>query len=345
MPRRPYVEDRGVNKIDTGYYSMGIAPTRSYKVRLPADDRRVERYIIAAVIIVAAATLALIMACNTYISSGVGIRIGFVHFEKIEFRSASVIKSDHTYAVTINFYNAGDIPTSIDSVLLNGVPYDDPSWKGTVKPSVSGDISLKTVINAGVLYNGMVKLGDDCREPMGDALSGQLIITIHSTGGEDYDVVVALPGGAAASDPEAHPLSTFLTLSLPPTAIQFIPVNLKATLKDERGIPIQGAKIRFRFGGGGIFTETKILTDADGTVPFTYRAIDSTEILWVIFDGMEGYAGSMAMGALYVQPIMPYIVVVVIAGAILVVEHDYHVIKTLLGKWKRGRTRLTGKGR
>jgi len=215
MPSRSSAEDRGVNEIDTSYYRMGIVPTRSYKVWLPADDKRVKGYIIAAVIIIAAATLALIMAYNIYISCGVGIRIGFVHFEKIEFRSASVTKSDHTYAVTINFYNAGDIPTSIDSVLLNLVPYDEPDWKGTEKPSVSGDISLKTVINVGVLYNGMVKLGDDCRELMGDALSpgNQFIITIHSAGGEDYDVVVALPEGAAASDPEAHPLSTSLALS------------------------------------------------------------------------------------------------------------------------------------
>lgn len=301
---------------------------------------KVERYAIAAIIIVATAIL-INSAYNICLSYWSPLRIPFTRFEKIEFRSASVTKSSHTYTVTMSFVNTGDISTSIDSVLLNLVPYDDPGWKGTVKPSVSGDISPETIINAGVLYNGMVKFGDDCREPLGDALSpgNTLIITIHSAGGKDYDVVVALPGEAAASDQEAHPLSTSLTLSLPPTAIQFMPYTLQATLRDEEGNPVQGARIRFRWGGGGIMTETKILTDADGTAFLAYRATDSTEI-WAIFDGINGYAGSMAMGALDVQPITPYIVVVVMAGVILIVEHSYHVIGTLLSKGKRGRTKF-----
>jgi len=110
-------------------------------------------------------------------------------------------------------------------------------------------------------------------------------------------------------------LNTTLTLDFPTTTIQLFPVTLKATLKDERGNPVQGARIRFRFPGGGIGVEASALTDADGTATLTpsYDLLFSMIEITVHFDGTREYAGSMSTITITVQPIAPYILVVVIA--------------------------------
>jgi len=114
-------------------------------------------------------------------------------FEKIVFKSVSVT---HTYTVTINFTNTGATSTSIASVLLNDVPYNDSGWVGTIKPTVTGNLTLKSVIDAGVSNTGTITFSDDCVYiPSGYRLTAGVTvkITIHTTGGKDYNDSVTLP--------------------------------------------------------------------------------------------------------------------------------------------------------
>ena len=120
------------------------------------------------------------------------------HFERIEIKSASVSKSMHTYFIYITFANTGNADTSIDSILLNGVPYDDSSWTGTIRPTIFGDITAGTFIKSegGSDHLGIIYFSDDCVYiPGGYSLTAGLTvkITIHTTGGKDYDTSVTLP--------------------------------------------------------------------------------------------------------------------------------------------------------
>jgi hypothetical protein len=115
------------------------------------------------------------------------------HFEKIEFKDVSIA---HTYTVTINFTNTGATSTSIASVLLNGIPYNDSGWVGTVKPAVTGDLTLNSVIAVGASNTGTITFSDDCIYiPSGYRFTAGVIvrITIHTTGGKDYETSVTLP--------------------------------------------------------------------------------------------------------------------------------------------------------
>ena len=119
---------------------------------------------------------------------------------------------------------------------------------------------------------GMIAFSDDCVYiPSGYRLTaGSVKITIHTTGDKDYDAFIMLPESASISNQKANPLGTALTLSLPSTAMQFIPVTLKATLKDEEGNPIPGVMIHFGpFHGDSIFAYHSALTSADGTASVT----------------------------------------------------------------------------
>ena len=115
-----------------------------------------------------------------------------------------------------------------------------------------------------------------------------------------------------------HRLNTTLTLDFPTTTIQLFPVTLKATLKDERGNPIRGAMIHFGpFSGDDIFTYLSALTDADGTAaitPSNYELFSTLQIT-VIFYGTREYVGSTATSTIIVQPIAPYILIVIIVIA------------------------------
>jgi hypothetical protein len=114
-------------------------------------------------------------------------------FEKIEFKS---ISATHTYTVTVNFMNTGPTSTSIASVLLNGIFYNDSGWAGTVKPMVTGNLTLKSVIAVGASNTGIITFSDDCVYiPSGYRLTAgaTVKITIHTTGGKDYDASVTLP--------------------------------------------------------------------------------------------------------------------------------------------------------
>jgi len=112
-------------------------------------------------------------------------------------------------------------------------------------------------------------------------------------------------------------LNTTLTLDFPTTTIQLFPVILKATLRDERGNPVQGARIWFHFPGGGISMVTPALTDANGTAAITppYYELFSTLQIMVTFDGTSEYVGSTATSTIIVQPIAAYILIVIIVVA------------------------------
>lgn len=129
-------------------------------------------------------------------------------FERITIKGTPVVKSAHAYFVTINFVNDGDYNTSIDSVLLNGIPYNDPGWTGTIKPLVFGDITPNTRINTSVEYDpnppllsGMVIFSDDCKDPNGNELIASwydnyyVNVTIRTTSSKDYDKSITLPQG------------------------------------------------------------------------------------------------------------------------------------------------------
>jgi hypothetical protein len=130
------------------------------------------------------------------------------YVERIAIKSTSVVKLAHEYFVTINFVNDGDRNTSIDSVLLNGIPYNDPRWTGTVKPLVFGDITPNTRINTSVQYDpnppllsGMIIFSDDCRDPNGNKLIASwydqyyVNVTIRTYMGFNYDTSITLPQG------------------------------------------------------------------------------------------------------------------------------------------------------
>lgn len=116
-----------------------------------ADDNRVERFLIAVVIISFVSLIAIyVFFSYGYIFSRYQI---ISSYEIIRIKSTFVTKSTHVYFVTINFANYGATDTSIDSVLLNGVPYNDPRWTGTIKPVVFGDIAPNTWINTSIRYD------------------------------------------------------------------------------------------------------------------------------------------------------------------------------------------------
>lgn len=160
-------------------------------------DKRVGRYIVTALAIIAVVELCSLPII--YFMAGMPDYSQLIpRFERVEVKVVSVTKSTHTYFVIINFFNTGLTNTSIESLLLNGVPYDDSGWTGAVKPVVFGDITPETVLKVGSSYCTMVIFSDDCKDPRGKGLivaveNGHYVnIGFHTTGGKDYDAFVIL---------------------------------------------------------------------------------------------------------------------------------------------------------
>jgi len=155
-----------------------------------SHDKRAVSAVIATVIIVAV-TIAIAIAVAYWMG---GLATIFTRFEKIEVKSAYVTKDSGMYNVTVNFVNTGATQTSIDSVMLNGVPYDASGWKnGTI--TVSGDLVKGKVVETGVDKTGRIVFNVGIKDPSGNALNPgvTLTITIHTTGGKDYHASVTLP--------------------------------------------------------------------------------------------------------------------------------------------------------
>lgn len=172
----------------TYYYSRGKHADK----RTPS---RWEGYIIAATIIATVATYAIGVnyLMGTYYPIGKDI---FTRFERIGINDIFVTKSTSAYALTINFTNTGTSSTSIDYVLLDDVPYKDSNWTGTIKPTVTGSLLPNSVIAVGASCAGTITFSDDCvYVPSGYRLTAGVTVkvTIHTTGGKDYETSVTLP--------------------------------------------------------------------------------------------------------------------------------------------------------
>jgi len=171
------------------------------------NDKRADRYIIAIIII----PIVTIFAMGIY--GYYNTPTLFPNYEKIEIKSTSITKSTYIYNiadiysynkvdiyfVTINFANTGNYRAMIESVLLNGVPYDDPGWTGTFKPVVFGDLTPKfQVIDADASYVGILEFSDDCKDPSGNKLMAggddhcYVNMTIHTYEGKDYEASIIL---------------------------------------------------------------------------------------------------------------------------------------------------------
>jgi hypothetical protein len=162
------------------------------------DSKRKGRCITTIVIVlVAIPVLYLIdITYESYCESTRG-SILFTHFERIDIKSTSVSKSLHTYFIYINFVNTGSTSACIDYVSLNGVPCDDPGWAGTIKPTIFSNLTSGTILKSESPDPlGIIDFSDDCvYAPNGVRLTAGVTvkITIHTTGGKDYDSSVTLP--------------------------------------------------------------------------------------------------------------------------------------------------------
>lgn len=158
---------------------MGVTLAGSGKAYLDEDDsisyKRKERLLIIGVIIIFAVYIVVNIIYNLQSILSIFLipsnSILIPHIESIKIKSTSVVKSAHAYFVTIIFVNDGARNTSIDSVLLNGVPYNDPRWTGTIKPMVFGDLTPKFhFIDVDASYVGILEFSDDCKDSSGNKL-------------------------------------------------------------------------------------------------------------------------------------------------------------------------------
>jgi len=154
-----------------------------------SHDKRAVSAVIATVIIVAV-TIAIAIAVAYWMG---GLATIFTRYEKIEVKSAYVTKASGVYTVTVNFVNTGATQTSIDSVMLNGVPYDATGWSSDI--TVAGDLVPGKVVETGQEKTGTIQFNVDVQDPSGNQLSPgvTLTLTIHTTGGKDYHASVTLP--------------------------------------------------------------------------------------------------------------------------------------------------------
>jgi len=171
-----------------------------------------------------------------------------IHFERIEIKGSSVTRSADSYFVTINFVSTGDRRTEVDSVLLNGVRWDDPGWTGTVKPLVFGDIAPGAAIDAGASCSGLIIFSGDCEDPGGrklvvDVEYSYLRITIHSTGGKDYETTVTIARGPVTG--------TWITVAAISVAIAAISL-LVVMARRARANRMRGRDSRLHRGEAGV---------------------------------------------------------------------------------------------
>ena len=122
------------------------------------------------------------------------IHNSYPEVEKVEIRSSYVVKNGTDYVVTINLINTGTVATSIDSIFLNDMPYNDAGWGGHI--TLGGDFYLlPSPCETGVIKIGTIIFAQDIQDPSGNTLSSGVILTIslHTTGGIGYKTSVFLP--------------------------------------------------------------------------------------------------------------------------------------------------------
>jgi len=157
-------------------------------------DKRAVSAVIATVIIVAV-TIAVAIAVAYWMG---GLATVFTRFEKIEVKSAYVVKligPPQKYVVTLNFINTGATATSIDSVILNGVPI--PDWTPMPVLELDGDpaLVLPLTCETGVSHDCTITFPLATEDKSGNQLNPgvTLTVTIHSSYGKDYHSSVTLP--------------------------------------------------------------------------------------------------------------------------------------------------------
>lgn len=100
--------------------------------------------------------------------------------------------------VNIQYVNTGSSPTSIDSVLLNGVPYSSYMPHATLDKDFG---TLPSICETGASKSGAIIISPGAADPSGNRLTDgiTLVVTLHTTGGKDYSASVALLGGGSVS--------------------------------------------------------------------------------------------------------------------------------------------------
>jgi len=153
-----------------------------------ARDKRGISPVITTVILVAVG-IAIAVAIALWMSGLIGI---FTRFEKIEIKNSYVEVDDSTFTVIVLFSNTGSSDTSVDSVLINGRPFD--AW---TNPNVSVNGS-QTLSPFAVPVGKQMRL--EITIPSGASSGGATLrsgvtvtVTLHSTGGREYPTSVTLP--------------------------------------------------------------------------------------------------------------------------------------------------------
>lgn len=118
----------------------------------------------------------------------------FPRLEMVEIRSSYVMENETDYVVIINYINTGTVVTSIDSILLNDVPYNDIVWDGDIM-LVNDFYPLPSLCEIGRMKSGMIVFAQDIQDLSGNRLGSgvTLTITLHTTGGISYKTSVVLP--------------------------------------------------------------------------------------------------------------------------------------------------------
>ena len=194
-----------------------------------------------------------------------------------------------------------------DSVVITGTLIDDNGKPVAAGQSITFQVGTTLVGSAATDPSGNARIRYDINL---DAGTYKVMASYEGSG--DYQ------GSTAISNLVINLLRTTLAVSFPSTATQGKPVTLTATLKDERGNPIQGANVDFYVSATKIGTAT---TGPDGMASTSYTPQETgTFQLSAAFGGARNYAESSSVGAIEVQvdytPYIAAVAVAVIAGAV-----------------------------
>jgi len=151
------------------------------------NDKRAVSAVISTVIIVAV-TIAIAIAVAYWMG---GLATIFTRFEKIEVKSAFVIKQGTQYKINITYVNTGATATSIDLITVNGVPVTSY----TAPLQLSGSFATDLTCPIGVTKLGTIIFNEGAKDPSGNVLTAGVTATVdlHTTGGKDYYTSVTLP--------------------------------------------------------------------------------------------------------------------------------------------------------
>jgi len=152
-----------------------------------SKDKRGISAVISTVIIVAV-TIAVAIVVAYWMG---GLATIFTRFEKIEVKSAFVVRKGTVYNITIAYINTGATATSIDLITVNGVPvtsYLVPLQSG-------GAFTTDPTCQIGVEKVGWISFPNLTTDPSGNVLTSGVTATInlHTTGGKDYYTSVTHP--------------------------------------------------------------------------------------------------------------------------------------------------------